>query len=129
MSFRVEPHIDLDDLGRLSIRFLPQISRQSPLTAKRFELHSASSNDSERAKFDELAFAMTIEQGQFIIIGPGRASRMPHMLGGRFLRCRENGRDFENVYCVVPRIYQRRIPPKAHIDPGSEELDGESGED
>ena len=123
MSFRVNPRIDLDDVGRLSIQFLPQISRRSPLTTKGFELQTASPGDAGSASFDELAFAVTLERGHFIIIGPSRASSMPHLLGGRFLRSTENGKDYENIYCVVPRIYQRRMPPNTHIEHGSEELE------
>lgn len=109
MCFRIDHQPDVDDVGRLRLRVVPEIRRQVPPAGRRWSALLAPSRQDPVELFGELAFSMTLNRGQYFIIGPGSATRMPHLVGSRFLRSQENGIRYENIYCIVPRIYQRRV--------------------
>lgn len=109
MCFRIDHQPDVDDIGRLRLRVVPEIRRQTPPRGRRWSALLAPLGRQAVEQFEHLAFSMTLSTGQYFIIGPGSATRMPHLVGSRFLRTEENGTRYENIYCVVPRIYQRRV--------------------
>lgn len=109
MCFRIDHQPDVDDVGRLRLRVVPEIRQQQPAAGGRWSALLAPLMRQPVELFGQLAFSMTLSRGQYFIIGPGSATRMPHLVGSRFLRNEENGIRYENIYCIVPRIYQRRV--------------------
>ena len=109
MCFRIDHQPDVDDVGSLRLRVVPEIRHQPPAAGGRWSALLAPSTQPSADLFGQLAFSMTMSRGQYFIIGPGSATRMPHLVGSRFLRNEENGIRYENIYCIVPRIYQRRV--------------------
>ncbi len=109
MCFRIDHQPNVDDVGRLKLRVVPEIRRQPSAVVRRWSALLAPSTQHRLEAFGGLAFSMTLSRGQYFIIGPGSATRMPHLVGSRFLQSEENGTRYENIYCIVPRIYQRRV--------------------
>lgn len=117
MGFRMDPRIDLDRIGALRLHLVPEIREQKPQQARLRQHQMGPMRAPRTHTFDRLAFSLLLAQGEFVVIGPSRASKMPHLIGSRFLKSWENGELHEDIYCVMPRIYQRRISPG--IDAGS----------
>ena len=110
LCLRMEHLLDLDDLAMLTIRAVPEIRRDDPPTHVRRRL-AAEPAGTPPELFSALTFTMAVPPEHFIIIGPGPASRMPYLVGSRLFNSTENGDDFENVYCIVPKILRRQVSP------------------
>ncbi len=109
LCLRMEHLLDLDNLAMLTLRAVPEIRRDDPPARQRMRLAAEpASNPTEL--FSALTFTMAVPPEHFIVIGPGPASRMPHLVGSRLFKSAENGEDFENVYCIVPKILRRQVP-------------------
>ncbi len=109
LCLRMEHLLDLDNLAMLTLRAVPEIRREDPLVRPRMRLAAEPAGNPPEL-FSALTFTMTVPPEHFIVIGPGPASRMPHLVGSRLFKSAENGADFENVYCIVPKILRRQVP-------------------
>ena len=92
----------------LTLRAVLEIRRDDPPVRVRTRL-AAEFADDRPELFSALTFTMAVPSEHFIVIGPGPASRMPHLVGSRLFKSAENGEDFENVYCIVPKILRRQV--------------------
>ena len=108
LCLRMEHLLDLDDLAMLTLRAVPEIRRDDPPFRTRTRL-AAEFAGNPFELFAALTFTMAVPPAHFIVIGPGPASRMPHLVGSRLFKSAENGEDFENVYCIVPKILRRQV--------------------
>ncbi len=122
MGFRMDPQIDLDRIGSLMLHWVPEIREQKLEQADLWQHQAGPMRLPRTHTFDRLAFSLLLGQGEFVVIGPSRASKMPHLIGSRFLKSRENGELYEDIYCIVPRIYQRRISPGTGARGNAEEV-------
>jgi len=111
LCLRMEHLLDLDNLAMLTLRAVPEIRRDDLPARTRVRL-AAEFADDRSELFSALTFTMAVPSEHFIVIGPGPASRMPHLVGSRLFKSTENGEDFENVYCIVPRILRRPVPTR-----------------
>ncbi len=109
LCLRMEHLLDLDNLAMVTLRAVPEIRRDDPPARTRVRL-AAEFADNRPELFSALTFTMAVPSEHFIVIGPGPASRMPHLVGSRLFKSTENGEEFENVYCIVPRILRRQVP-------------------
>ncbi len=108
LCLRMEHLLDLDDLAMLTLRAVPEIRRDDPPVRTQTRL-AAEFAGNPFELFVALTFTMAVPPAHFIVIGPGPASGMPHLVGSRLFRSAENGEDFENVYCIVPKILRRQV--------------------
>ncbi len=109
LCLRMEHLLDLDNLAMLTLHAVPEIRRDDVPARTRMRLAVDSASDRSDL-FSALAFTMVVPPEHFIVIGPGPASRMPHLVGSKLFNDTENGEDFENVYCIVPKILRRQVP-------------------
>ncbi len=109
LCLRMEHLLDLDNLAILNLRAVPELRREAPPVIPRMRLAADFAGDPPEL-FSVLTFTMAVPAEHFIVIGPGPASRMPHLVGSRLFRSAENGEQFENVYCIVPKILRRQVP-------------------
>ncbi len=109
LCLRMEHLLDLDNLTMLKLRAVPEIRREDPTARPRMRVAAEPASNSTEL-FGALTFMLAVPPEHFIIIGPGPASRMPHLVGSRLFKSAENGEDFENVYCIVPKILRRQVP-------------------
>ena len=109
LCLRMEHLLDLDNLAMLTLRAVPEIRREDPPAGPRRRV-AAEPAGNPTELFSALTFTMMVPPEHFIVIGPGPASRMPHLVGSRLFKGAENGEDFENVYCIVPKILRRQVP-------------------
>ena len=112
LCLRMEHLLDLDNLTMLKLRAVPEIRREDPTVRTRMRMAAEPASNSTEL-FGALTFTMAVPPEHFIIIGPGPASRLPHLVGSRLFKSAENGEDFENVYCIVPKILRRQVPTHA----------------
>ncbi len=110
LCLRMEHLLDLDNLAMLTLRAVPEIRRDDPPARTRMRLATAFAGNPPDI-FSAMTFTMAVPPEHFIVIGPGPASRMPHLVGSRLFKSTENGEDFENVYCIVPKILRRQVSP------------------
>ena len=108
LCLRMEHLLDLDNLAMLTLRAVPEIRRDDPPARTRMRLAAKPAGDPTE-RFSALTFTMAVPSEHFIVIGPGPASRMLHLVGSRLFKSAENGEDFENVYCIVPKILRRQV--------------------
>jgi len=59
--------------------------------------------------FRELAFQMELGPDDFVVIGPAQNAHHGHLAGSLFL-CEEiEGRKYESMYFITPRIHQKKV--------------------
>ncbi len=109
LCLRMEHLLDLDNLAMLTLRAVPEIRREEAPILKRTRL-GTELTVGPRNPFAALTFTMAVPSEHFIVIGPGPASGMRHLVGSRLFKSAENGEEFENVYCIVPKILRRQVP-------------------
>ena len=108
LCLRMEHLLDLDNLSMLTLRAVPEIRRDDPPARTPMRLAAEPAGDPTEL-FSALTFTMAVPSEHFIVIGPGPASRMLHLVGSRLFKSAENGEYFENVYCIVPKILRRQV--------------------
>ncbi len=108
LCLRMEHLLDLDNLAMLTLRAMPEIRRDDAPPRRQMRV-AAKPLGNPPELFSALTFTMAVPPEHFIVIGPGPASRMPHLVGSRLFRSAQNDEDFENVYCIVPKILRRQV--------------------
>jgi hypothetical protein len=96
--------VDQDDADRIILTGMPQV--RSAKTKTRF--HSDPTgvrvvNKPVMFGFEDLMFQMPMKPGEFLVIGPGAASRRPHSVGRHFFIQKKQGMDFEIVLVITPK--------------------------
>jgi len=95
--------VDQDDADRMILTGMPQV--RSTKTRTRFLSEPAGIrivNKPVMFGFDGLMFQMPMRPGEFLVIGPGAASRRPHSVGRHFFIEKKKGMDFEIVLVLTP---------------------------
>ena len=95
--------VDQDDADRIILTGMPQV--RSSKTRTRFLNEPAGIRIVNKAVmfgFDDLMFQMPMRPGEFLVIGPGAASRRPHSVGRHFFVEKKQGMDFEIVLVLTP---------------------------
>ena len=96
--------VDQDDAGRIILTGMPQV--RSGKSKTRFHSEGGGITISNRPVmfgFDGLMFQMPMRPGEFLVIGPGAASRRPHSVGRHFFIQKRQGMDFEIVLVLTPK--------------------------
>lgn len=55
-----------------------------------------------RYTFDNLGVLLTLNQGEFLVIGPSAEARNEYLLGSRFFTTERAGRRYESILCLRP---------------------------
>jgi len=95
--------VDQDDADRIILTGMPQV--RSGKIRTRFLNEPAGIrivNKPVMFGFDDLMFQMPMKPGEFLVIGPGAASRRPHSVGRHFFIAKKQGMDFEIVLVLTP---------------------------
>ncbi|MDP6546216.1 MAG: hypothetical protein QGH60_19730 [Phycisphaerae bacterium] len=95
--------VDQDDADRIILTGMPQVRSRKSRT--RFLSEPAGIrivNKPVMFGFDDLMFQMPMRPGEFLVIGPGAASRRPHSVGRHFFIEKKQGMDFEIVLVLTP---------------------------
>jgi len=95
--------VDQDDAERIILTGMPQV--RSRKTRTRFLSEPAGIrivNKPIMFGFKDLVFQMPMKPGEFLVIGPGAASRRPHSVGRHFFIEKKQGVDFEIVLVLTP---------------------------
>ncbi len=96
--------VDQDDADRIILTGMPQV--RSSKTRTRFLSEPAGiriTNKPIMFGFDDLMFQMPMRPGEFLVIGPGAASRRPHSVGRHFFIDKRQGMNFEIVLVLTPK--------------------------
>lgn len=104
MALRVDHEISLDEMDRLTFRIVPEVLREPRALARKLQGDDAAVDEGE--SFAALSCSLVLRPGQYVVIGPSSATRMVHLVGSAFLTSRDEDWVYENLYCVVPRIYR-----------------------
>jgi len=113
MFFHITHLMDIDELGRLHMRVVPELRRPKGDLTVRLERSEGVFEPDDVDRFNHLAVTLTLEPQHYILIGPSHAARRRHLIGRRFLIDQEQGEMYENVYCIVPKIFRVALPPGA----------------
>jgi len=105
-SLRIEYEIPLTDTNAVVVEAMPEI--RLPQTAARFAFapDGLIEHPAQRPArvLRELAFRMVVGPDEFFVIGPSSAAHQAHLAGSLFL-CEEiEGRQFESMYFITPRV-------------------------
>ena len=58
--------------------------------------------------FSDLSVPLTLNMGEFLVVGLGDQSDNRYLIGSRFLTFERSGKRYETLLCVTPRPYQTR---------------------
>jgi hypothetical protein len=95
--------VDEDDATRLILTGMPQVRSTKVKTRFRNEPDGVRIvNRPTMFGFEDLMFQMPMKPGEFLVIGPGAASRRPHSVGRHFFIEKKQGIDFEIVLVLTP---------------------------
>jgi len=96
--------VDEDNAGRIILTGMPQVR------SSRIKTHFLNEPAGVRILnrpvmfgFEDMMFQMPMAPGEFLVIGPGAASRRPHSVGRYFFIRKKQGVDFEVVLVLTPR--------------------------
>jgi len=96
--------VDEDNAGRIILTGMPQVR------SARNRTHFLNGPTGIRIinrpvmfGFEDMMFQMPMSPGEFLVIGPGAASRRPHSVGRHFFIQKKQGVDFEIVLVITPR--------------------------
>ena len=95
--------VDQDNADRIILTGMPQV--RSRKTRTRYLNEPAGIrivNKPIMFGFDDLMFQMPMKPGEFLVIGPGAASRRTHSVGRHFFIEKKQGVDFEMVLVLTP---------------------------
>jgi hypothetical protein len=108
--------VDQDDADRIILTGMTQVRSVRTKTSFRSELTGVSIvNKPIMFGFDDLLFQMPMKPGEFLVIGPGAASRRPHSVGRHFFIEKKEGMDFEIVLIITPKA--EMLPDKKQRQP------------
>ena len=96
--------VDENDAGRIILTGMPQV--RSTKTKTRFRSDAGGVriiNNQTMFGFRDMMFQMPMKAGEFLVIGPGAASRRPFSVGRHFFVDQKQGMDFETVLVITPR--------------------------
>jgi len=96
--------VDQDNADRIILTGMPQV--RSRKTRTRYLNEPAGIrivNKPIMFGFDDLMFQMPMKPGEFLVIGPGAASRRTHSVGRHFFIQKKQGMDFEMVLVLTPK--------------------------
>lgn len=113
LVLQIVPALDLNVLGRVTLRVTPTVQAGSGGRWQAGETTSA-----KPQVLEQLAFSVTLEPDQFLVIGPGGPGRVPQLAGSLLTTVVRAGQTFENIYCIAPRILR---PEPAAADPIADE--------
>lgn len=66
----------------------------------------------ERHVFEELKSALTLQQGEFLVIGPSEQAQNEYRVGSRFLMSGTGTQRRESIYFITPQPFQTEGPKK-----------------
>lgn len=64
--------------------------------------------DYDRHVFSETAVSVSLESGEFLVVGLGEQTGNSYLLGSRFLTTVRAGQRYETLYFITPQPYQTR---------------------
>jgi hypothetical protein len=105
--------VDQDDADRIILTGMTQVRSARTKTSYRSESTGVSIvNKVIMFGFEDLMFQMPMKPGEFLVIGPGAASRRPHSVGRHFFIEKKEGIDFEIVLVITPKAEMLPEKPK-----------------
>jgi len=105
---RIEYEIPVTDASAVVVEVMPEIRQQKVLAPVRVnELGQLDRPIEEPGRvLRELAFRMTVSAGEFFVIGPSRTAHQGYLPGSLLLCEQIEGRTFETMYFITPRVYR-----------------------
>jgi len=108
--------VDEDDATRIILTGMPQVRSTKIRTRFRNEPDGVRIvNKPTMFGFEDLMFQMPMKPGEFLVIGPGAASRRPHSVGRHFFIEKKQGMEFEIVLVLTPTA--EMLPDKNQNNP------------
>ncbi len=96
--------VDEDDADRVILTGMPQIRSTRIKTRFRSEADGVRIiNRPTMFGFEDLMFQTPMKPGEFLVIGPGAASSLPHSVGRHFFIRKKQGVNFEIVMVITPK--------------------------
>lgn len=111
VELQILPTFDLSVMGRVALRVTPSLHPEGEDQGWQRD-HAAAQTPALR----ELAFTVTLEPDQFLVIGPSGSSRTPHLAGSLLISSEHDGDSHENIFCIAPRIIGTDTRPKAPVE-------------
>jgi len=102
-----------DDPSRVLLTGVPQLrsSRRRAKVVTRLG-RSVMAYEPDLASLRDLTFQLSIPSEDFIVIGPGAASRRLHSAGHEFLVRSKGGIEFETVLVLIPEVFAAPVKDK-----------------
>jgi len=108
--------VDEDDADRIILTGMPQVRSSKIRTRFRNEPDGVRIvNRPTMFGFEDLMFQMPMKPGEFLVIGPGAASRRPHSVGRHFFIEKKQGISFEMVLVLTPKA--EMLPERTRDNP------------
>ncbi len=67
----------------------------------------------DRHVFADLSVLLSLNPGEFVVIGPSDEAENEYLVGSRFFTHRRSGQWYETLFCITPRPYQTKAPGRA----------------
>lgn len=64
----------------------------------------------DRHIFADLSALLSLNPGEFLVIGPAQHAAGEYLLGSRFLTVTKGGDRYETLYCITPQPYRNKAP-------------------
>lgn len=111
--------VDQDDPTRLLVTGMPQVQVDT-LKVHRKRNSVGLGRGYKYIGFNDLLFQIPLNKGEFVVVGPGIASRRPTSVGQQFLVYQKDGIDFETVIVLRPETV--RVVRRPSMVPGTREM-------
>jgi hypothetical protein len=108
---RLEYEIPVDTPESVSVNVMPEVRLQAPESSLVTEGWTGQPVTPPTRVFRELAVRVLIGPDEFLAIGPSAAVRRSHTIGGLMLSQTVDGRPFECMFFITPRIVRKGLTP------------------
>jgi hypothetical protein len=108
---RIEYEIPVDAPESVLVNVMPEIRLQAPETPLVSEGWTAQPPTPPTRVFRELSVRVLIGPDEFLAVGPSSAARRTHTIGALMLNQSVDGRAFECMFFITPRIVRKGLTP------------------
>mgnify|MGYP007051594138 CR=1 FL=1 len=103
--------LDSRQIERVHLAVVPEIRQSLPATLWYDRQTGWSAGPQRRGEaFGAVAFVISLEPGEFVVLAPGSKADVPGMLGGAFLTEETPGRRYDSYVFVRPEVRHVRQP-------------------
>ena len=109
IQFEYAFHPELGNCTELQLSFEVQHDRGGVTWERRGEaIRQVPAID--RFAFEELNVLVTLDPGEFLVIGPSEKADNEYLVGSRYFTGEKSGRSYETLYCITPQPFQTEHP-------------------